>query len=213
VEQSDTTIELPAGTRCGLAILSIGGQSIATGNAREWFERIGEVLPEVPRVVVSDRDAAEDAVAAFTAGARGYVPTSIDPSLAILAFEFILAGGSFFPPTALLGSSANAGTEQQEPGQLGSRQDTAPSTDTRLTPRQEEVHHLLGEGKSNKVIARELGTSESTVKVHVRQIMRKLGVSNRTQAALSTTEKPEVLSGPRPWHGNEQRDHAASTRH
>ena len=53
-----------------------------------------------------------------------------------------------------------------------------------LTCRQADVLRLLRRGQSNKYIARELCMRESTVKVHVRQIMRKLGASNRTQAAL-----------------------------
>lgn len=53
-----------------------------------------------------------------------------------------------------------------------------------LTPRQREVLQKLSEGKSNKLIARDLEMTEATVKVHVRQIMRKFGATNRTQAAL-----------------------------
>jgi DNA-binding NarL/FixJ family response regulator len=55
----------------------------------------------------------------------------------------------------------------------------------RFTPKQEEVFEFLRQGYSNKLIARELGMSEATVKVHVRQIMRKFGAANRTQAVVS----------------------------
>jgi DNA-binding NarL/FixJ family response regulator len=53
-----------------------------------------------------------------------------------------------------------------------------------LTPRQWEVLGLLGNGKSNKAIAKDLGMQETTVKAHIKQIMKKLNVENRTQAAL-----------------------------
>jgi DNA-binding NarL/FixJ family response regulator len=53
-----------------------------------------------------------------------------------------------------------------------------------LTDREKQVLGLLGVGTANKLIARQLGLTESTVKVHVRHIMRKLGATNRTQAAL-----------------------------
>ena len=56
-------------------------------------------------------------------------------------------------------------------------------TDRNLTARQEAVLELLSRGNSNKVIARRLAMSEGTVKFHVRQIMRKFGVTNRTQVA------------------------------
>jgi DNA-binding NarL/FixJ family response regulator len=62
-----------------------------------------------------------------------------------------------------------------------------------LTSRQTDVLHLLRSGQSNKYIARELNMRESTVKVHVRQIMRKLGAANRTQAALFARQM-EVLA-------------------
>ena len=72
-------------------------------------------------------------------------------------------------------STISPGTQAEEPKDLSSPP---------LTPRQSEVLERLGEGKPNKVIARDLNMTEATVKVHVRQIMRKFGVTNRTQAAL-----------------------------
>jgi DNA-binding NarL/FixJ family response regulator len=59
------------------------------------------------------------------------------------------------------------------------------STHINLTERQKSVLERLGRGDSNKAIARLLGIREGTVKVHVRQIMRKLGVTNRTQVAIA----------------------------
>ena len=58
----------------------------------------------------------------------------------------------------------------------------------RLTPRQRQVLELLGQGRPNKVIAQRLALCESTVKVHVRQIMRKLGATNRAEVALKLRE-------------------------
>jgi DNA-binding NarL/FixJ family response regulator len=74
-----------------------------------------------------------------------------------------------------------------------------------LTTRQQQVLELLRRGESNKLIGRQLNLRESTVKVHLRQIMRKLGVANRTQAALSAerldirTTKPKSLKMPVKW--------------
>jgi DNA-binding NarL/FixJ family response regulator len=59
-----------------------------------------------------------------------------------------------------------------------------PAPPDRLTPREREVLDLIGRGLPNKLIARELGVSEKTVKAHVGQVLAKLGVSDRTQAAL-----------------------------
>ena len=71
-------------------------------------------------------------------------------------------------------------------GVVESAADTG-STNINLTERQKSVLERLGRGDSNKAIARVLGIREGTVKVHVRQIMRKLGVTNRTQVAIACT--------------------------
>src|SRR5690606_26939929 len=80
----------------------------------------------------------------------------------------------YFPREALLAARTGSGTLAHG-GDL---------SNSRLTLRQHEVLEGLRYGKSNKHIARELNMQEATVKVHVRQIMRKLGASNRTQVAL-----------------------------
>jgi DNA-binding NarL/FixJ family response regulator len=62
----------------------------------------------------------------------------------------------------------------------------------RLTEREMSVLELIAEGASNKVIARKLGNNDTTVRVHVRSVLRKLGVNNRTQAALLVTQNATV---------------------
>jgi DNA-binding CsgD family transcriptional regulator len=82
---------------------------------------------------------------------------------------------------------------------------TASLSNVGLTTRQQQVLELLRRGESNKLIGRQLNLRESTVKVHLRQIMRKLGVANRTQAALSAerlgipTTKPKSRKIPVKW--------------
>jgi len=128
----------------------------------------------VPVAMVSDHEDRGEVMAAFRAGVRGFVPSTLEPELALQALTFVLGGGTFFPPQVLDRPSRDVSQ--------GARQGGAVHT---LTPRQLDVLALLREGKSNKLIARELAMCESTVKVHVRQIMRKLGAANRTQAALN----------------------------
>jgi DNA-binding NarL/FixJ family response regulator len=182
-----TAADAWTGAECRMAMLTVGGSTLSGPEAQDWIERVRARLPDAPLVIVSDRDDPDEVVSAFRAGARGFIPTSLEPAIALQALTFILNGGSFFPPTALL---LQPPRRCDDPGPGACRPDKgggARST-TLLTPRQQAVLEIVREGKSNKVIARELGMRESTVKVHLRQIMRKLGASNRTQVALYTTE-------------------------
>src|SRR5262249_29770131 len=109
-------------------------------------------------------------------GARGYLTTGQSWVEAKEAIQFVHSGGVAAPwkRFAVQGRSAD--------GDSGCVADSRPGV--RFTGRQLDVLTRLREGKANKTIAFELGMSESTVKVHVRQIMDKLHVTNRTQAAL-----------------------------
>lgn len=166
-------------------IISIGGASLHAVEPMHWACDVRDMLPGVPCVVLSDRAEPEEAILAARLGHQAFMPTSIDPQIALQAFAFVIGGGTYFPREALL-QSVSAARE-------GAGFSTAIHGDAdRLTRRQHEVLDRLRLGKSNKVIARDLDMQESTVKVHVRQIMRKLGASNRTQAALfgTTTTAP-----------------------
>jgi len=142
-------------------------------------------MPRAPLVILSDLEEPEEVCAAFEAGAVGFMPTSIDPSVALEALSFIKCGGSFFPPSAL---------QREKPSVAGQVAVEGPNRaeilslrpPSRLSPKQEEVLRLLRQGQSNKLIASQLGLSEATVKVHLRCIMRKLGVANRTQVAIAS---------------------------
>lgn len=177
-------------SECRMTMLVVGGSAVNGPEARDWIEHVRAVLPDPPLVIISDREDPDEVIGAFRAGARGFIPTSIEPSVALQALTFILNGGSYFPPTALtLHPRRCDGTTAAiyRPDKCGGSHSSS-----LLTPRQQAVLEIVREGKSNKVIARELGMRESTVKVHLRQIMRKLGASNRTQVALYTKEEPAL---------------------
>jgi DNA-binding NarL/FixJ family response regulator len=111
---------------------------------------------------------------ALRAGICGFVST-IDTEFRTLnaAIEFVLNGGVFVPPEFFMQDSAGS----DEPKKALRAPD-------QLTNRQAEVFAKLREGKPNKLIAYELNMSESTVKVHLRNIMRTIGATNRTQAVF-----------------------------
>jgi len=130
----------------------------------------------IPLIVLSDaEDAHQPQVICSTLkqGARGFIPTrTMGIPMIVAAIRFVKAGGTFAPLDLLLTG-----------GQETVREATVAPAPNRLTSRQVMVLGHLQQGKANKIIAHELGMSESTVKVHVRNIMRKMGATNRTQAA------------------------------
>jgi DNA-binding NarL/FixJ family response regulator len=95
------------------------------------------------------------------------------------ALHLIAAGGIFIPNSILLQILKEQGSDENEYSDTAKLLELAD-----FTPRQLEVLRLLWKGKSNKIIAYELKMQESTVKVHVRDIMRKLKATNRTHAAF-----------------------------
>lgn len=126
----------------------------------------------VPIVVISDIDDPALLVTVVDAGANGFLPADITVEVAAHALHLVAAGGRYFPADTLL--SARQAIEATQ----------ASKTAVDLfTPRQVAVIDALRRGKANKVIAYELNVCESTVKVHVRNIMKKLKAKNRTEVA------------------------------
>ncbi|ALJ35200.1 DNA-binding response regulator [Azospirillum brasilense] len=149
--------------------LNLGDRS-----GRDGVRRMVEVLGNRPLLVISGSDEVADIVDSVRLGARGYILKTSSTAVLEHAISLALTGETFLPlPRAVL--SGNVAAEVARPsGQILGR----------LTDRQRDVFQLLLAGHSNKEIARELGVLEGTVKVHVRAIMQKLGVRNRTQVAV-----------------------------
>ncbi|MBV8033454.1 response regulator transcription factor [Roseateles sp.] len=144
------------------------------------FELLQQIHREhllLPVVVISGGDDTEDALQALGAGAMGYVPERSDLDTLVQALRLVLAGGTYVPPLKQRAAQPPAGPAPGEWAELP------------LTPRQKHVLHLLTQGLSNKLIARELGVSVETVKDHVAAVLKALGVSSRTQAAVAATQK------------------------
>ena len=140
----------------------------------------GEELLDAPpvrasTVVLTDRN--EVAEVNLTHGVRGYIPTSVEWEVVVAALRLISAGGTFVPADALRSTAAKSDDQPE-----GERQGRSGRLD--LTPRELSVIDLLREGKPNKVIAAQLDMQENTVKVHVRNILKKLNATNRTHAAF-----------------------------
>ncbi len=128
-----------------------------------------------PRLLCDSEDPGE-IVERLNEGARGYIPTNVSLKVAIEAMRLVRAGGVFVPASCLLQRRGGA----EEAGAADPR--------SQFTPRQTAVLEQLQKGKANKIIAFELNMKESTVKVHVRNIMRKVGATNRTEVAIRAFE-------------------------
>lgn len=142
--------------------------------------RIRRELPEVPVVVLtsfSDRARIFDAL---DAGAIGYLLKDADPDELIRGIQAAAAGQSPLDPRAAREV-------------LATRQ--APGGGESLSPREAEILRLVADGHANKVIALRLGISEKTVKNHLSAVFQKLGVSDRTQAALWARRHEGELGG------------------
>lgn len=128
-----------------------------------------------PVVVFSGSAEPSAVIECIRSGARGYLLKTCSIGALEHALSLVLSGETYVPlPRAILAPPGAA--EETEP--LNHMLE-------RLTGRQRDVFQLLLAGQSNKEIARSLGVLEGTVKVHVRAIMQKLGVKNRTQVAVA----------------------------
>jgi DNA-binding NarL/FixJ family response regulator len=166
-------IELQQKCHPRLILLSaIEDSKEANGNV---FEILSQVAPRIPIVVLAYSNDAEMAKAAICHGAKGYIPVTLGFEIAIQAVRFVLAGGTYVPIDYL--------RMRSWPGNLPSQ--ALPASGA-VTARELAVVRAIQRGKSNKVIAYELGMCESTVKVHVRRVMKKLNAKNRTDVAIKS---------------------------
>jgi DNA-binding NarL/FixJ family response regulator len=144
------------------------------------IQRIVKQAPEIPLVIVSAFSKTEYIVRAIEMGARGYIVKTANHDVLRHALELVLVGQIYVPPEILL-TLDSTGRESLTKNTI--RKGTPGNILSQLTPRQSATLDLLILGKANKEIARDLSILESTVKAHVRIILKKLNATNRTEAA------------------------------
>lgn len=157
-----------------LILLCTIGHTKSASDIEDDLVTLLESGSEVPIVLLSDGDHANRIQAAFNLGARGYIPTNLPLDVASSALRVIEVGGTFVPALSLFELRTDSAPRFQRPKR---------QTDM-LTARQTEVGEAVRQGKGNKQIASELDITQSTVKLHIRIIMRKLGAKNRTELAV-----------------------------
>ncbi len=132
----------------------------------------------MPLAVFADAEDTDVVTAALQSGVRGYIPTSLQAAVVVEAVRLICAGDVYAPVACLLSQVG------KPPIAVGPR--PLPEATGGFSPRQQQILECLREGMANKNIAHACGLSEATVKVHVRNIMKKLRATNRTQVVLMT---------------------------
>jgi DNA-binding NarL/FixJ family response regulator len=175
-----------------LVLLNISSTPVDDESVRRDLNEIRSRFGETPVVVITDLDSHEFVVAAFRHSVRGYVPTSLAREVVAAAIDLVLAGGTFIPEQLI--------AQYREAGAIRAGAADRAAEDPRLTTRETDVLRRLREGKPNKIIAYELRISESTVKVHVRSMMKKLRATNRTQVAC-LTHSAELRQAAEPIRG------------
>ena len=149
----------------------------------ETLQLILQGWPEAAVIMLTVSEEGEDLAAALQAGARGYLIKNIDADYLVRAIERAAAGES------VLAESMAAKLVAQLQKQREPKAPAPPSELDKLTPREREILACLARGESNKLIARVLDLAESTVKIHVQNILKKLGLSSRVQAAVFAVEQ------------------------
>lgn len=142
------------------------------------IEQSKALLQSAIVVVLAERFDLNSMISCFHAGAQGFIIKSTRAEPMIAALRLAAAGERVLPPN-LVDIFDRPASMSFAPGELG----TEPA-DAKLSQREDDVLCCLMAGHPNKVIARKLDVCEATVKVHVKAILRKLSVSNRTQAAI-----------------------------
>jgi two-component system nitrate/nitrite response regulator NarL len=144
--------------------------------------RAAGVRAPVVMLTMSREDA--DLAAALRAGAQGYLLKDIEPEELVPALETALAGNNVVA-RELVGSLARIVGGKAAP-QPAAPRPAAPFAE--LTPREREILECIADGMSNKMIARALDITDGTVKLHVKAILRKLGMRSRVEAAVAAVE-------------------------
>ncbi len=181
-DQISSAVEMAAAARYELVLLDWHLSDCDGGAA---IERLRDAGCKARIVVLSGDTSVRLIRHVIDVGAAGFIPKKYSSETMLAALGVVLAGGIYLPPEALHDTPSGAETRLEVPM-------LHPEADRRfegLTRRQVEVYRAATRGLPNKLIARELGIAESTVKSHLSVVYGVLGVANRTQAAYQASRE------------------------
>jgi DNA-binding NarL/FixJ family response regulator len=188
------------------------GRRIAEPGVADEIVALEKAARPVPVIVLSPFEELSEMIAALECGARGYIPASLGIEAMLTAVR-LSEEGAVFMTTASVLALRDAIEARKEPSAVAPRTEPSASVaEEQFTARQSAVADRLRRGKPNKLIAYELNMCESTVKVHIRNIMKKLRVTNRTEAGfklnvlVSEAERNSLLAGAGPAPADVERE-------
>jgi two-component system, NarL family, nitrate/nitrite response regulator NarL len=169
------------------ALFLIDGESHSDATV-SMIGRIKTRFPDARIVILAEMFEVNAISAAWKAGAHGFCLTSSQREILVGSLELVMLGETVLPSAFVLSmTEPNADYATSSPAESAERCENYRSSGRKLSVREAQILEYLREGAPNKVIARQLNLSESTVKVHVKAILKKVGACNRTQAALWAT--------------------------
>ncbi|WP_231848356.1 response regulator [Gloeobacter violaceus] len=175
-EDGETALALANRHRPQLVLLDIGLPGL---DGRQTLVRLKQEHPEIRVLVLTSREEAGLVQAMLQAGADGYCLKGIGPDRLLTVIREVSAGNGWFDAKVLAQVRSAFAVAPSEP----------PANAAALTEREREVLGWIARGASNPEIGRQLHISSGTVRVHVHAILRKLGATDRTQAAVLALEK------------------------
>ncbi len=147
----------------------------------EVLQKLRESESNIPVVMLTTSNEEADLIKSLRSGAQGYLLKDMEPDELVSALRDIEKGKN------VVAQDLTDALARMVQGDAAVADDEGPFSD--LTPREMEILCLLAEGQSNKLIARNLGISDGTVKLHVKAILRKLGIHSRVEAAVIAVEQ------------------------
>lgn len=194
---ADDAVEILSAAKHEVALVDI---RLPGRTGLELLQEIRATWPDLPVIILSSYDNGEYVKAALAEGASGYLLKDTTPEDLVQAIQVALSGsGNVLSPRAVRNLFEESSQEKD-------RRSEGPVHDAGLTRRETDVLQLLAGGSSNREISRQLYLSEKTVKAHLAAVFRKLGVTNRTQAAMMAVAMgmgtPPTFSGFRQAAGN-----------
>ncbi|WP_246225880.1 LuxR C-terminal-related transcriptional regulator [Chelativorans xinjiangense] len=157
-------------------VFHLGAQKAT--EAADQIKKLVTDAGSLPVIILADSDDIVQIVNALEYGVSGYIPSSVSIEVCAEAINLAIAGGVYVPASSVFAIRQTITSDTSRNGRLAEL----------FTPRQIKVADAIRQGKPNKIIAYELNMCESTVKVHIRNIMQKLKATNRTEIAYKVRD-------------------------